>query len=176
MAIKNLKMSKGKDNQPLKYIALKDKKTRYEVTLNQPYDIEIMESEDGFFYLKWKNRKYVAEILEKRQNKYTVLVNGVSYSFSVETPTSFKRKKYLEKHQEKSATEPIVAPMPGKIVEVIAEENTDVKPGDPIFILEAMKMQNEIHTEIGGKVTKINVKENDAVDKGDVLVEIESSK
>ena len=125
------------------------------------------------YFIKWKNRKYSAEILDKNQNKYSNLINGVSYDFSIETPISYKRRKYLEKNLEKSKTQAISAPMPGKIIEVLTEENTDIKEGDPVFILEAMKMQNEILSHVTGKITRINVKQNDSVEKGAVLVEIE---
>ncbi len=179
----NFKKGENLEKGAVKYIACGEGKKKYDITFSQNKgikinrqvsDIEIIESEDGFFYLKWKNRKYYAEIIEKNQNKFIIMINGVSYHFSIETPISFKRKKYLEKHQEKDASEPITAPMPGKIVEVLAEENTEVKTGDAVFILEAMKMQNEILAHVSGKVSKINVKENDSVVKGDVLVEIEN--
>ncbi|UCH14821.1 MAG: acetyl-CoA carboxylase biotin carboxyl carrier protein subunit [Bacteroidales bacterium] len=136
-------------------------------------DIKIFENEEGFTYLLWKNRKYLAEIIEKNQNKYTVLLNGISHSFSIESPISYKRKKYLDKHREKSKTEAIIAPMPGKIIDLLVEENSDIKEGEPILILEAMKMQNEINSHVTGKIKKILVKQNDSVAKDEVLLEIE---
>ena len=176
-----MKMSKSEKNQALKYIACGKGKKKHEISFHsgkgikinkQSADIEVIK-DGNMFFLKWKNKKYVAEILEKNQNKYSVLVNGVSYDFSIETPISYKRRKYLEKNSEQSKIQAISAPMPGKIIEVLAEENTNIKEGDPIFILEAMKMQNEILSHVSGKVSRINVKQNDSVEKGAVLVEIE---
>ncbi|MFW5781313.1 MAG: biotin/lipoyl-containing protein [Bacteroidota bacterium] len=66
-----------------------------------------------------------------------------------------------------------MAPMPGKIVDILVEENTEVKEGDSIVILEAMKMQNEIICHTAGKVSSINIKAEDTVMKDDVLLEIE---
>ena len=175
-----MNVSNGEKGQALKYIAYGKGKKKHEITFHpekgikinkQSADIEIIKDGEMFF-LKWKNKKYTGEILEKNQNKYSVLINGVSYDFSIETPNSYKRKKYLEKNQEKSKIQSISAPMPGKIIEVLAEENSNIKEGDPIFILEAMKMQNEILSHVSGKVSKINVKQNDSVEKGAVLVEI----
>jgi len=136
-------------------------------------DICLILDDDGFTYLTWKGKRYQAEIVEKNQNKYTILVNGVSYNISVETPISFKRKKYLEKHKVQSAVEPITAPMPGKIVELLVEENMEIKEGDPIVILEAMKMQNEILSHVSGLVKKIHIRIDSIVNKDDILVEIE---
>jgi pyruvate carboxylase subunit B len=63
--------------------------------------------------------------------------------------------------------------MPGKIVELLVEENAKVKEGEAILILEAMKMQNEIIAVVAGKIKKINVKPGDSVAKDEVLMEIE---
>jgi biotin carboxyl carrier protein len=136
-------------------------------------DIKIFDDECGFTYILYKQKKYLAEIVEKNQNKYTVLLNGVSYSFSIETPISFKRKKYLDKKQSKSKYEYVLAPMPGKIVDVLVESGSHIKNSDSLLILEAMKMQNEITAPVSGKITKIMVHQNDIVNKNDVLIEIE---
>jgi biotin carboxyl carrier protein len=136
-------------------------------------EIKIFEDDDGFTYLEYKNKKYLAEIIEKNQNKYTVLLNGVSYSFTIESPISYSRRKYLEKYKQVSKAENITAPMPGKIIELLVEENVTVKEGDAILILEAMKMQNEITTHVAGKVKKINVRPGDTVTKDQVMLEIE---
>ena len=136
-------------------------------------DIKIFEDEDGFTFLEFKNKKYLAEITDKTQNKYTVLLNGVSYSFTIESPISYRRRKYLEKYKKANKIEVVVAPMPGKIVELLVEEGAQVKEGEAILILEAMKMQNEIIAQVSGKIKKINVKAGDSVTKDDMLMEIE---
>jgi biotin carboxyl carrier protein len=48
----------------------------------------------------------------------------------------------------------------------------DVAPGTPVIVLEAMKMENEIVSERGGKVTAVNKQAGQAVETGDVLVEL----
>jgi len=136
-------------------------------------ETKIFENEEGFTFIEFGNKKYLAEITDKSQNKYTVLLNGVSYSFTIESPISYKRRKYLEKHKQASKTEIVTAPMPGKIIELLVEESSEVKEGEAILILEAMKMQNEILAQVAGKIRKINVKAGDSVTKDDVLMEIE---
>ena len=138
-------------------------------------DIRVFEDPNGFSYLIWKNHKYLVDILEKNQNKYTVIINGVWYYFSIETPISYKRRKFLIKNEVSSKTERIVAPMPGKILDILVEENTEIKQGEAVLILEAMKMQNEILANISGKIKKIHVRQNDSVMKDDILIEIERS-
>jgi len=144
------------------------------LTINGSHkDIKIFESEEGFTYLEYKAKRYLVEIVDKTQNKYTVLLNGVSYSFTIESPTSYKRRKYLAKHKQTNKIEQVTAPMPGKIIEVLVEEKNKIKEGDSIIILEAMKMQNEIIAQVGGKVRKVLVKAGDNVCKDEPLVEIE---
>jgi pyruvate carboxylase subunit B len=63
--------------------------------------------------------------------------------------------------------------MPGKIIELLVEENAEIKEGEPIVILEAMKMQNEINSHVAGKVKKIHVKQFDSVAKDELIIEIE---
>lgn len=62
--------------------------------------------------------------------------------------------------------------MPGKIIEVLVREGSDVQRGEAVLILEAMKMQNEIHSPVEGVITAVNVKPNFNVMKDDVMIEI----
>lgn len=136
-------------------------------------DVRIFEDEEGFTVIEYKNKKYLAEIIDKNQNNYTVQLNGLSYHFTIESPISYKRRKYLEKFKQANKVEMVTAPMPGKIVELLVEEKSDVKEGEAVLILEAMKMQNEIIAMVSGKVRSIRVKPGDSVAKDDILMEIE---
>jgi biotin carboxyl carrier protein len=136
-------------------------------------DIKLREDPNGFSYIVWKNKKYMLDVIEKNQNRYTVMINGVWHSFTVETPISLKRRKFLEEQGDSSSLVSIEAPMPGKIVDILVEDGAEVKEGDPILILEAMKMQNEIASHVTGIVKKVSVKKNDSVMKDDVLIEIQ---
>ena len=66
--------------------------------------------------------------------------------------------------------EVIEAPMPGNIWKIIAKEGDEVKAGDILLILEAMKMENEILAPRDGIVSSINTTEGSAVNTGDKLV------
>ncbi len=136
-------------------------------------EVKIFEDEEGFTVIEYKNKKYLAEIIEKNQNNYTVQLNGLSYNFTIESPISYKRRKYLEKFKHANKVETVTAPMPGKIVELLVEEKSGVKEGEALLILEAMKMQNEIIAMVSGKVHNIRVKPGDSVAKDDILMEIE---
>ncbi len=62
--------------------------------------------------------------------------------------------------------------MPGTIVKINITEGTTVKKGDVLFVLEAMKMENEIMSPVDGSIAEINVAKGAAVNTGDVLAVI----
>jgi len=70
------------------------------------------------------------------------------------------------------AGEEVVAPMPGKVLQLKVSEGDSVKDGDTLLILEAMKMENEIVANASGNIKKISVAVNDIVDTGDILMVI----
>jgi acetyl/propionyl-CoA carboxylase alpha subunit len=63
--------------------------------------------------------------------------------------------------------------MPGQIVKIIALEGTEVKEGEAVLILEAMKMQNEIKSPQNGRITRIGPKVGDSVEAGTLLFVVE---
>jgi glutaconyl-CoA/methylmalonyl-CoA decarboxylase subunit gamma len=136
------------------------------------YEVKLKADEKYGTYILWKNRKYPVEIVRSRQNKYEILFNDISYTFTVETPFSLQRMKVLSSKKGKIEREYIKAPMPGKIIDVLVREGSTVLRGEPVVILEAMKMQNEIMSPVNGTVIKVSAKPNTNVMKDDLLVEI----
>jgi biotin carboxyl carrier protein len=67
----------------------------------------------------------------------------------------------------------IVAPMPGKVVRILVSQGAEVKSGQGVIVVEAMKMQNELKSPKQGVVQKIAVAEGAAVNAGELLVIVE---
>jgi biotin carboxyl carrier protein len=63
--------------------------------------------------------------------------------------------------------------MPGLIVKVEVEIGQDVKKGDGLIIIEAMKMENELKAAYSGKIKAINVQTGQPVEKNQILIEFE---
>ncbi len=70
---------------------------------------------------------------------------------------------------------PVVAPMPGLIVRVTVEAGDVVQAGQGVVVMEAMKMENELRTSSAGRVRAVSVTTGMAVEKGTVLVELETA-
>ena len=135
-------------------------------------NIDIQKTSDGFMFMSVGDKTYQVEIVSCKQNEYEVLVNGVSYSFSIETGFSLRRRKMLEALAAQSSSVTLKAPIPGVVIEVLVKPGDVVKAGDTLIILEAMKMQNAILASAKGTVTRILVSAGDSVNQRDVLIEL----
>ena len=115
--------------------------------------------------------------------EYTVTVNGKKYGVKLgdgkatvngkDYDTEIKAGiEHIDTSSSNGNGTPVVAPMPGKVFKIIANEGDSVDSGDAIIVLEAMKMENEVLTEISGTVASINVAVGDQVNTDDVLATI----
>lgn len=105
--------------------------------------------------------------------KYKITVNGTVYEVEVElmkdVPAQAKPVDNTPKTPAKeqiSDGQAVKAPMPGTILSVNITEGQNVKKGDVLFILEAMKMENEITCPADGVIASLSVKKGDAVATG----------
>ncbi len=106
----------------------------------------------------------------KREQTATDLhlwVGPVRYAAELRDPRSLRGRKSLAGAD--SGPRKLIAPMPGKVVRVLAPEETAVEAGQGILVMEAMKMQNEIKSPKKGVVRKIVATEGSSVNPGDVL-------
>ena len=177
-----MKLYTSKPKEEIEYIAVSPSESKF--VIRNPFseklkingakrDIGLFESEEGFTYLEYRSKRYLVEIIEKSQNKYTVLLNGVSYSFTIESPISYKRRKYLEKHKQADKTEAVAAPMPGKIVKIMVEVGDEVDVKHPMVIVEAMKMENQVNAKAAGTVKAVNFAAGDQVDTETPIIELD---
>ncbi len=68
----------------------------------------------------------------------------------------------------------LAAPMTGQVTEVLVAEGDVVAEDDPLLVMVAMKMNNEIRSPAGGTITLVNVQPGDAVDQGDLMLVIDA--
>ncbi|MDO5971810.1 acetyl-CoA carboxylase biotin carboxyl carrier protein subunit [Flavivirga aquimarina] len=135
--------------------------------------LKISESE---YHIIEQNKSYKAEITRADFNKksYDIKVNNNTYHINIlnDLDTLIKDMGFAigsAKHIES-----VEAPMPGLILEINVKTNQDVKEGDPLLILEAMKMENIITSPRDGIIKSISVNKGDAVEKKQLLIEFEA--
>jgi biotin carboxyl carrier protein len=95
--------------------------------------------------------------------------HGVATQFTLGTPVAAHGDV-----GEGSGAPTVVTPMPGKVVKVLAAEGDFVVAGQPVVILEAMKMEHVINAPITGKLVSLKFAEGEQVGSGDVLAEFEA--
>ncbi|MFP4025947.1 MAG: biotin/lipoyl-containing protein [Thiohalospira sp.] len=141
------------------------KKFKFTIRGND-YDVEISDYEDNIAIVEVNGTQYEVEIHQK-ELKTTKTPKLVRSNIPVDRKDS-KIKKTVS-----SRAYSLKAPLPGNIFKILKQEGDEVKKGETIMIMEAMKMENNIQSEKDGKITSIKVKEGDAVLQNDVLAEIE---
>ncbi len=109
----------------------------------------------------------------RTRESFLVFVNGKVLEIQRQ------REEHSSVTSESGAASPadntIEAPMPGKILKILVTEGQRVKADERLFILEAMKMENEVVAPRDGTVKKIFFKENDLVSLGQVIMELDYS-
>ena len=119
---------------------------------------------------------FEGEIVQKKHNNYSVMVNGNIYHFEIVRNESAQRRKKFGIKASKENMILLKARMPGKICEVLVSKGTEVKQGDPLLILEAMKMQNQILAPAKAKVVDILVRRDENILGDQVLLRLEALK
>jgi biotin carboxyl carrier protein len=132
----------------------------------------IQKDEDGRYQVSVGDQIYTGELVQKKQNRYTVEVNGNRYEFVIEQDNTLRRKAHLaEKGHDKAFS--LKSPMPGKICEVFVAKGVSVKKGEPLLVLEAMKMQNQVLSSVDATVTAVHIRKGDSVFGEQILMEFE---
>lgn len=137
------------------------------------YELEANEVSKGIYLLKYEGRVYECRVErdEKQKDKFNVQLNNNTFTISLHDPKRMRGK--LNVSEVNDGVAEIITQMPGKVVRLLVEKDAEVKVGDGVIVVEAMKMQNEMKSPKDGIVKEIRVKAGDTVNGGDVLVIIE---
>lgn len=133
---------------------------------------DVIEVKNGSFHVIKDNRSYNVEVIkvDASEKSFLVSVNGNKYQLNVKDKFDELLKSLGFDELNAKKVNEIKAPMPGLVLEIRVSEGDTVKKGDPILVLEAMKMENIIKSPADGVVKKINVKKGIAVEKNQVLI------
>lgn len=143
------------------------KKFKFKIRGNA-YDVEINNIEENIADIEVNGTNYKVEIeKEIKTSKTPRLIRQTSVPSSDHSKTPKTRKP-----SERKGAGAVKAPLPGTILEIKVKEGSEVKIGDTLLIMEAMKMENDIKADKEGKISAIKVNNGDSVLEGDVLVEI----
>jgi acetyl/propionyl-CoA carboxylase alpha subunit len=140
-----------------------------------PIEWDIVEVRDQTFHILKNNKSYTATLISHNPEEKTMVVNvnGNDYEIGIKDKYDLLLQKLGISAGATKVVQQIKAPMPGMVINVAVKEGQQVKEGDRILILEAMKMENSIIIHADAVIKHVAVSAGQAVDKGQVLVELE---
>jgi biotin carboxyl carrier protein len=113
------------------------------------------------------------EILaDETMGGYVIMLDGVQMDVTVTDERALRLSKGSKAPERGGREVRITSPIPGMIVKVLVSEGDEVDENQPLAILEAMKMENEIRSPRKGTVKKVNVAPGDQVAQGELLIVI----
>jgi len=133
------------------------------------YKLEVFRPEAGVFTFLDGGRVYEARVFEAEQDALRVEIKGREFAVKI---IDRKHRRAAAEHSIEGRQN-LVAPMPGKIVRVLLAVGDEVKSGQGVVVVEAMKMQNEIKSPKSGHVVEIRVAEGATVNANQVLAVVE---
>ncbi len=135
---------------------------------------DMQELPNGTFNILADGKSYnaIIEGVDRAAKQIKIKVNGNSYDLSVKEPIDQLLQQMGLNVSSRKKAESIKAPMPGLVLKILVEEGQEIKKGDPVLILEAMKMENVFKAPGDATVKAIKVAERKAVEKGEVLIEL----
>lgn len=147
----------------------------YELTKSKLDSLDLLEHHMGPSHLLYENRGYAIEFLEEDVDKglYTLKVDGALYTVKVADGLDLLIEEMGFELSSSGLVGEVEAPMPGLILDIMVKEGDKVNEGDPLLILEAMKMENVLTSPTKGTVQNVNVKKGDSVEKKQVLLNFE---
>jgi biotin carboxyl carrier protein len=144
---------------------------RFRVTIDgKAFEVDGRAVRPGTWSLVLDGHSYMVE-LDKRRTGIAASVGASEAVLQVEDALHRRLAKAAQP-RDKPRGETIRAPIAGKVVKVLVAPGDSVAAGAAIIVLEAMKMENELVSERGGTVSAVHKQAGQAVDTGDLLVEI----
>lgn len=134
---------------------------------------DLVKISDGYFHILLNNKSFRAEVVKVDESAKTFCfkINGRLYTVELKNKFDILLEKMGMNSGVTGKVNNIKAPMPGLIIDLRVKEGDRVTTGDPLLILEAMKMENIIKASGEGIVKSVKVKKGDSVEKNQVLIE-----
>lgn len=140
------------------------------LSLSSSPEVEMLEP--GRFLLRKDNKVFEIFLLGESEDgkEIEIQINQHYFKVNIQNELDQLLNSLGFKSSDVKKVRELKSPMPGKIVALLVKEGDEVKPGQPLLILEAMKMENALQAISEGKVEKIMVEKGTSVNKNDILI------
>jgi biotin carboxyl carrier protein len=158
----------GTSGKKLRTVELERDGGRWKISLDgQPVDADAVEIGAKTLSLLLEGQSYEVRVTHSPDGVLKLQTGLQDFTAEVPDPRAWRGRRHGALEVE--GRQQVVAPMPGKVVHVLVEVGDRVEAGQGLFVVEAMKMQNEIRSPKGGTVDRLHVKEGQPVNAGDSL-------
>ena len=151
-----------------------DQPTADTISLNgQPFTWDIADLGAGRFHVLHEGRSYNAEVVSADYTTKDIVlkINGQRVELQAKDRFDLLLERLGMSSAAATKVNELKAPMPGLIVDIRVQPGQAVRKGDPLLVLEAMKMENILKAPADGTVSSIKAVLRDNVQKGQVLVQ-----
>jgi acetyl/propionyl-CoA carboxylase alpha subunit len=134
--------------------------------------IDLIEVKQGIFHIIKDNKSYNAEVLKANheEKNFVIRVNGNKYTVQLKDKYDDLLKELGIEGTSAKKVKELKAPMPGLVVDIRVNEGDEIKKGDALVVLQAMKMENILKSPADAIIKKIHVKKEDTIEKNQVLI------
>lgn len=125
------------------------------------------------YHLIYNNVSYNLDVIKINSEEKTMVIKINSVKYSLQLKDKYDELLHtlgLDNLAAKKVSD-VKAPMPGMVLNVLVTEGTEVKKGDALIVLEAMKMENILKSPTDGVIKKVSAIKGNAVEKNQVLIQ-----
>jgi len=137
--------------------------------------LDLISNGQNSYHVLQNGKSYHASIISvcAKTKSYTVEIDGNKYDILIKDTHDMLIEEMGLSTGGDQKIDNISAPMPGLILDINVKEGDEIHKGDPLFILEAMKMENVIKASGDGVIKRVGVSVGETVDKGELILEME---
>lgn len=146
-----------------------------EVSEEEVRQADLIKVSPGKYHAIIGTKNYMLELsdLDLREKTMLLNINGRVFHIRIDDQLDLLIEKLgLARHSVKKSP-PLVAPMPGLVVKVLAQPAMFIQTGDPLIVFEAMKMENVLKATQPGVIQEVKISPGQAVKQGEVLMTFE---
>lgn len=158
-----------------KYKVQVDDSLEFKFSKEDVSSLDIQKTSGSKYHILRDQHSFNAELLKSDFNNktYSVKINSKVYEVSIFNELDLLIEEMGLSLGAASVVNDIKAPMPGMILDVNIKEGDEVKEGDYLLVLEAMKMENTLTAPRDGIVKSVSVQKGETVEKNQLLIEME---
>jgi biotin carboxyl carrier protein len=125
------------------------------------------------YHLLYNNQSYNVDVIKMNSEEKSLLIKINGAKFNIQLRDKYDELLHSLGMDDMTAKKvsDVKAPMPGMVLNVLVQEGMEVKKGDALVVLEAMKMENILKSPGDGIVKKIIASKGKAVEKNEVLIQ-----